>query len=347
LVFEDQKPDFSMNYLSFEPEDFATDAFFCSWVLHPTPEAEIFWLDWLRENPSKSDDIEMARQMVLLASSEENVAPSAETIERLWQGIDERKNKKVILFQNRIVWMKVAAVVSLLILAFAFYLQKETRNNTYRTAFGESRRLLLPDGSQVTLNANSSLRVADRWGRRTEREVWLEGEAFFSVTKLKKEGRPVKFTVHTHDLNVEVRGTEFNVNTRKNQTQVVLSEGLVHLLLNSASPKEIRMKPGDLVDFSKQNQRLHIRHLPDTTPVNSWKNNRWTLNDTPLDDIAALIQETYGVTVMIENDSLKKQRVTGIVPTDNMEDLLSALESILPINITKQDNRVTIRSHSL
>ena len=204
-----------MNYLSFEPEDFATDAFFCSWVLHPTPETELFWLDWLRNNPSKARDIEMARQMVLLASSDEGIAPGSETVDRIWQGIEDGKNRKVIVFRNRLVWLKVAAALTLLLVAFAVYLNRQTHNHTYRTAFGESRRVLLPDGSLVTLNANSSLRVADRWGRRTEREVWLEGEAFFSVSKLKKAGSAVKFTVHTHDLNVEVRGTEFNDNTRQ------------------------------------------------------------------------------------------------------------------------------------
>jgi transmembrane sensor len=343
LFLEDENPDFSMNYLSFEPEDFATDAFFCSWVLHPTPETEIFWLDWLRNNPSKARDIEMARQMVLLASSEEGVAPGSETVDRIWQGIEDGKNRKVIVLAERIMWAKVAAAVALLLIAFTVYLNRQTHNYTYRTAFGESRRVLLPDGSLVTLNANSSLRVADRWGRRTEREVWLEGEAFFSVSKLKKAGRAVKFTVHTHDLNVEVRGTEFNVNTRQDQTQVVLSEGLVHLQLNDRLEKEIQMKPGDLVNFSRSKRQLRIRHLPDAGPMYSWKNNRWTLNDASLAEIAILIRETYGVTVTIENDSLKRQTVNGVVPTDNMGDLLNALESILPITITHEEQRVTIR----
>ncbi|MGX5852325.1 FecR family protein [Dyadobacter jiangsuensis] len=332
-----------MNYLSFEPEDFAADAFFCSWVLHPTPETERFWLDWLRNNASKARDIELARQMVLLASSEETPAPSPETVDRIWQGIEEGKSRKVILFPNRTIWLKAVAAVILLLVAFGGYFYRKGQNHTYHTAFGESRRVLLPDGTLVTLNANSSLRVADRWGRRTEREVWLDGEAFFSVSKLKKAGHAVKFTVHTHDLNVEVRGTEFNVNTRQDQTQVVLSEGLVHLRLNDRPGEEIRMKPGDLVDFSRSRQQLHIQHLPDASPMYSWKNNRWTLNDASLAEIAVLIRETYGVTVTIESDSLEKQTVNGVVPTDNMGDLLNALESILPITITHEEQRVTIR----
>lgn len=332
-----------MNYLLFEPEDFATDACFCSWVLRPTAETELFWLDFLRDHPSKARDIEMARQMVLLASSDGGGKPSAETVDRIWQGIEEGKNRKRTLWLNRMLWMKAAAAVALLTIASALYLGRQTQNHIYRTSFGESRRVLLPDGSLVTLNANSKLRVADRWGRPTDREVWLDGEAFFSVSKVKRKGRAIKFIVHTHDLNVEVRGTEFNVNTRKEQTRVVLSEGLVHLHLNGSTEKEIRMKPGDLVDFSSRSKKLSIRHLPDASPIYAWKNNRWALNDTPLSEIAVLIRETYGVTVSIETDSLQKQVVNGVVPTDNMEDLLNALESVLPITITHRENRVTIR----
>nr|WP_295928834.1 FecR domain-containing protein [uncultured Dyadobacter sp.] len=333
-----------MNYLSFEPEDFATDAFFCSWVLHPTPETELFWLDFLRDYPAKARDIELARQMVLLASLGDDIKPSPATVDRIWEGIEAGRSPKRFVLRDRVVWMKIAAAVTLLLVAFAFYVGQQNRNHTYHTSFGESRRVLLPDGSLVTLNANSSLRVADRWGRRTEREVWLSGEAFFSVSKLKREGKAVKFIVHTHDLSVEVRGTQFNVNTRKEQTRVVLSEGLIHLHLNGEDRKEIRMKPGDLVDFSRNKQKLSMRHLHDAAPVYSWKNNRWTLNDTPLGEIATLIRDTYGVTVTIETDSLRKQVVNGIVPTDSMEDLLNALETVLPITITHQANRVTIRS---
>jgi transmembrane sensor len=335
-----------MNYSLYEPEDFALDAFFCSWVLEPTTENEAFWLEWLHNNPGKSRDIEVARQLVLLASSDVGLPPSPETVDRIWKGIEDGRQSEIFVPQNRRLWLKIAASVALLVIAFTGYLYKRDQTHTYRTAFGESRRLLMPDGSQVTLNANSTLRIPGQWGQSSEREVWLEGEAFFHVNKIRKAGQATKFVVHTHDLNVEVKGTQFNVNTRKNQTQVVLSEGLVHLYLNgNKSGKKIRMNPGDLVDFSAHNQKLSIQHLSDATAAFSWKNNRWTLNDTSLEEISILIQETYGITVIIANDSLRQQKVTGIVPTDNIDDLLGSLESILPITITRKENKITIEKH--
>jgi len=336
-----------MNYLSFEPEDFAVDEYFCRWVLSPSPETEAFWQDWLFRNPGKNKHVEIARQLVLLASSaEDNQQITSETIDRIWQGIEEGKQTEKLHFLLKSkFWLKVAAAVSLLLLVFAGYFQKKVQSHTYRTAFGESRRLLLPDKSLVTLNANSSLRISDEWGRPKEREVWLEGEAFFSVSKTKRKNRPVKFVVHTPDLNVEVKGTEFNVNTRKNKTSVVLSEGLVHLYLCGIGDKnEIRMKPGDLVDFSTGDKKLSRKHLADASPLYSWKNNIWTLDGTSLEDISILIQETYGLTVNVENEYLRKQKVNGIIPTDNMEDLLHALESILPITIIKDESHILIKN---
>lgn len=335
-----------MNYLSFEPEDFAVDAFFCRWVLAPTPEAEVFWRDWLSENQFKKKDVEIARQLVLLASADDGVVPTSETVDRIWQRIDAGKQVcKFHFLRESKFWMKVAAAVSLLVIVFAGYFHKRIQSHTYRTAFGESRRLLLPDKSLVTLNANSTLRISDVWGKPTEREVWLEGEAFFSVSKIRRNNQSVKFVVHTPDLNVEVKGTEFNVNTRKNKTRVVLSEGLVHLYLCGIGEKnEIRMKPGDLVDFSTNNKKLSRKHLADASPVYSWKNNIWTLDATSLEEISALIQETYGLTVSIDNDSLKRKKVTGIIPTDNVEDLLNALESILPISIARKENGIMIKN---
>ena len=334
-----------MKYLLYEPEDFAADEFFSGWVLYPTPVTESFWQEWLQKNPDRRKDIEIARQLVLIASSDTGKGASEFTRDRIWQAVlaGRQNNRFSLRYGN--LWIKAAAVISLLILALGGYLYTKERGQVFRTAFGESRRLALPDGSHVTLNANSYLKVSQDWHKAGFREVWLEGEAFFEVSKINKKGLPLKFVVHTHDLNVEVKGTQFNVNTRKDQTQVVLSEGLIHLLLKgNESGKQILMKPGDLVDFSANRQQFSIRHLPDAAPIYSWKDNRWTLNDTSLEEIAVLIQETYGVAVSIGKGDLGDQKVTGVVPTDNLDDLLNSLESILPVTIRRNENQVTIQN---
>ena len=94
-----------MNYSLYEPEDFAVDTLFCSWVLEPTPENEAFWLEWLHSNPGKSRDIEVARQLVLLASSDIGLSPSTETVERIWKNIEDGKQSEIFVPQNRRLWL--------------------------------------------------------------------------------------------------------------------------------------------------------------------------------------------------------------------------------------------------
>ena len=76
-----------------------------------------------------------------------------------------------------------------------------------------SSEILLPDGSAVTLNANSKL----QYYTHSARKVWLEGEAFFEVKKIPETAEP--FQVVTNDLTITVLGTTFNVNSRNEQTK--------------------------------------------------------------------------------------------------------------------------------
>ena len=92
------------------------------------------------------------------------------------------------------------------------------------TDFGQTRALALPDGSQVTLNGHSSLRYATTWQPDQPREVWLDGEGFFSVQHMANNQR---FLVHTTaGLQIEVLGTKFVVARRRDQTRVVLLQTL-------------------------------------------------------------------------------------------------------------------------
>ncbi len=82
------------------------------------------------------------------------------------------------------VWKVAAAFIGMLFLAGIgwWYYDYEIRTALYATTFGEVKNITLPDGTGVVLNANSSLRVSDNTSEDSVREVWLEGEAFFSVT---------------------------------------------------------------------------------------------------------------------------------------------------------------------
>lgn len=340
-----------MNYLSFEPEDFAADAFFTRWVREPDEETEAFWQDWLQTYPYKVQDVALARQLVLLLATDSDAEPAEPVIRTMWQRIQDGKQSDPVVIEHpaRRSWLsgisRAAAVIALLVLAAGGVYVWQQRTVTYETAYGESQRIKLPDGSFVDLNAHSTLAMTANWPAGANREVWLNGEAFFTVSKKQQQGKPIKFTVHTSDLDINVKGTQFDVSTRKQQTKVVLSEGSIQLRLNERSDDQsLQMKPGDAVVFSKEKQRLAVDHLANPQASHSWTSSRWTLDDTSLNEVAVLIEETYGVPVSFADDTLMKLTVTGVIPTNSLPDLLNTLESILSIKIDRQPNQLIVRA---
>src|SRR5579872_616700 len=127
---------------------------------------------------------------------------------------------------RRVVRLTRVLVVAASLTAIAFgiwWIGARTGHLQYseiRTGYGEIKSVLLPDSSVVTLNANSTMRIPEQWTEASGRQVWLEGEAYFQVQK--KPATAEKFVVHTKEVDVEVLGTKFNVNARRERAVVSL-----------------------------------------------------------------------------------------------------------------------------
>lgn len=213
----------------------------------------------------------------------------------------------------------------------------------YQTKYGQMQTIVLPDGSKVMLNANSRLEINKEWKETENREVSLVGEAFFEVEK--KLSTKQKFVVHTADLDVVVLGTSFNVSDRYAKTKVVLKEGAVTLKLNNergeAKNREIVMQVGEMVEFSKKENKL-IKQKVNAERYASWKENKLIFEDTPMQEIALLIQENYGLEVSFEDESLAKRKITGTIPSQNLQILLSSLETIFDVKITQKNEKLIL-----
>jgi ferric-dicitrate binding protein FerR (iron transport regulator) len=232
-----------------------------------------------------------------------------------------------------------------------FLLMNTSSNVSYKTAYGETMSVVLPDSSVVSLNGNSQLSYAPVWKTTTTREVWLEGEAFFEVRQKDKNeiksaahsqddntSEGLKFVVHSANFDVEVLGTSFNVNDRGNHASVVLHSGRVRL--QQADEKaNIMMKPGDLVAFSKENNDL-VTKTVDPDLYTSWTKNKLVFDRTPLFEIARLLEDNYGLEITLKDAHLRERIFTGTIPTMQVEVLLRILEESLQIHITKKGNQV-------
>ncbi len=244
--------------------------------------------------------------------------------------------------RNPAVRRLAAACVVVLVAAAVvlFGLGDLIRYRTYATRSGETRSLVLPDGSQVALNANSTLKVARYLPGTDGREVWLTGEAFFTVAKRPDRAR---FVVHTQDLDVVVLGTQFNVTQRRGDTRVVLSEGKVKLLPRTAAhAPPVLMAPGDLVQVSAARRQVARRTV---TPENysSWRENKLVFDSTPLAEVLLTVQDFYGVRVKLADPAMGEKKFTATLPNNDLNIVLKAISSVYGLEVQPQRGQIILQ----
>lgn len=236
-----------------------------------------------------------------------------------------------------------AAVVGALLVALSSYWgyrQLYPDDLIQHTAYGTTSKLTLPDGSMVTLNGNSSLRYAARWTTGQVREVWLDGEGFFRVTH---QPRHERFLVHLpNTVTIEVLGTQFNVLARQSRSRVVLNNGKIRLNVGERSKERLVMLPGDLV-FADVKTHVFYRKRVDPAAQSSWQEGKLSFDGTTLGEVAQMLEETYGVTIVIADTGLKKQTISGTIPNKNLNTILKGLSTLFDLHIARQANRITIQ----
>ena len=221
-----------------------------------TPHEKQLIKEWLKEEGSE----EVFYQHLAIWEANHlqftpNEEKAADQFRKFLDGIEtsnkpkSKENVRRFSPSVNIRYASLAASITVLICLAFYFSQDYFFYDTYSTAYGMTKNILLEDGSEVTLNANSTLKVPKALADIDVREVWLTGEAFFSIAK-----RPghVKFSVHTDNLDVEVLGTKFNVSNRHGKTEVVLNEGSVKLTSDVNNTNAVLyMKPGDFVSLSQ------------------------------------------------------------------------------------------------
>jgi transmembrane sensor len=339
------------NFVSYSVSDFVLEESFQQWVLDPTPLRDAFWQKIIAENSQVADKISKAKEIIQLLQNDSD-SPTPELTNRLWDKIStETIHQKPLpkpLYEpskpssNSYSWMKIAASVGLfigLLAGITWYLKSQPSD--YQTAFGENKDVTLPDGSVVKLNANSNLKISKDWSDKQTREVWLTGEAFFTVTKHPNSGN-AKFIVHTNHLDVEVLGTEFNVAYSDTSTNVTLNSGKIKLDVHGNDNSEIiLMKPGEQVVYLANSQKTSKKEVQ-AASVSAWVNSRWMLESTPLSEVAAKIKQTFGLDVIITDPQLASEQMTGVIVTNNLDEVLQGISTIYSLKVTKENNQIIL-----
>jgi transmembrane sensor len=349
-----------MSYEDFSAEDFLMDASFKKWLLDPDPATIYFWESWLTKNPDKRNTVEEAIEIFKLIHFQEYPF-TANDSRQVWdnilakrQGIPHPKatpiGKIYALNNKRLGYMAriAAGLIFILVAGITLYFISGYRQEIqYLTKYGEKREILLPDSSVVVLNGNSSLIIRPRWNQGPPREVWLEGEAFFHIRKRaaiakqqRKPGEMIKFTVHTNNLDVMVLGTAFNVNDRKGITKVMLQKGQVKLSLKEGlSGRELMMEPEDMVEVWGLKRKVSKRKVNPELYA-SWTKDKLIVDNTPLAEVAAILEDSFGYEVIFKDQAHAQRLVRGTLPLNEINILLEALANSLDLQVSKEGKRI-------
>lgn len=243
---------------------------------------------------------------------------------------DSTKGKLISLNPLR-KWMQVAAAVVLLF--GGSYLFYSSLDSSIVTKYAESTEAILPDGSQIVLNAESKISYNEKkWNEK--RNVVLEGEAYFKVAKGKQ------FTVATKDGVVTVLGTQFNVENRNGFFEVSCYEGLVSVTYQN---KETKLPAGTSF-LVIHGEIKHIDVLHDNAP--SWLNKESSFNSIPLSFVLNEFQRQFNVHVETQNVN-GDQLFTGTFSNTNIDLALQSISVPSQIKYKLEGDKVLFYAQSI
>lgn len=343
-----------MFYSKFKTEDFIADEYFIQWVKSPNEASNEFWNAWLSTHPEQKESILKAKEFITLLDLDERKVPEGKFLE-LWQNIAkatafnepvhlsvaEESSQSAHRFSFSWIYRAAAAILVCALSFWGYKVYDQSRLISISTAFGESRTLFLPDSTKVTLNANSSLRYFKSDFDSHQRKVTLNGQAFFAVTH---QPTHENFKVYTDELQVEVLGTRFDVNSRRGTTKVILEEGKVRLDIDTENqkPQSLIMKPGDLVEVAGNTNAIS-RTVVNTSDYLSWRNNRIEFIGSSLEEIGLWLEDNYGYEVVFEEEELKNRKFTGSSSSDDLSELFQKLVKVFDLEITQNGTKIILR----
>ncbi len=244
---------------------------------------------------------------------------------------------------------RAAAILILPLIALACWMgvTLKSQQDTYvevRSTTGMVNCVTLPDNSQVWLNSDSYLRYPTRFGNK-ERRVLLFGEGYFSVAK--DSGR--KFIVDAHSAEIEVYGTEFNLEAYEAEhIHATLVSGSVGLRYDDSNhcKQLLRFSPGQQAIYNNRTGMVYLDNANLKT-ITSWKDGKLILENTSLEDALRMIGNKYNVQFIIRNDNIRSQKFTGTFSNQSLDVIFRHFNMSSNIRFNQLESEDTRKDGSL
>ncbi|MEQ8552596.1 MAG: FecR domain-containing protein [Cyclobacteriaceae bacterium] len=291
-------------YKNYKAQDLAMEDSFIEWVNNPDGSGTSFWKEWCHRNPEKSEEIQIAKQIVInLARG--SVSASKEEIDEAWRElevvVDKTTPNKANSRRTKDIYKLCATVLLAVMIGvwiYASFQHQQSINSQFIEKYtdrGQRLTTILPDGSKVILNADSKISYPEDFGV-SQRKVNLTGEAYFDIRHDKD--RP--FIVNVGNISTKVLGTTFNIKAySSDQVQIALESGMIQVK-DFNTGIDLKLEPGELILIDSA--RVHPVQKFDHKEVFGWQNAYLCFTKTSFKEAIESLERWYGVDFEIRED---------------------------------------------
>ena len=250
---------------------------------------------------------------------------------------------------SRGYWIAAAAAVLLLAaipaaLEFGYRLHKDPAPVAWQEIVvptAQTRSLVLPDGTRLTLNAGSRVTWPEAFSGDV-REIFLDGEVEADVAK--DPERP--FIIHSGEVDVRVHGTRFDLKSYRDATmvEVMLMEGSVSLGIPAPEGRrEVLLMPGDLAQYDRRAGDVSLGKVATEGFRTFTDGGSFSFINIPLQDIATDLERTFGTRIIVADASIASQRFLAFFTNgESLDEILRLLAANGRLRIARKDGTVYI-----
>lgn len=305
-----------------------------------TPMEKAAVAEWLTEKEEHQRYFEHFR--LIWAESKKLAAVSTVDENDAWSRFQQRvgtneNTTRIVRMDTGMNWkplLRVAAILIVLLGAAGFwYLSKMNTQPMIVRSGGQIKNETLPDGSQVTLNKQSTIEYAASF--KKQRSVKLEGEAFFNVAQ--DPGKP--FVLQVNDVTVRVLGTSFNVKSVDGKTEVIVETGAVEVTKNSNS---VQLKQHEKAVITAEQDAPSKQSNSDEL-YNYYRTQTFVCNNTPLWKLVDILNEAYGVNIVIADNNKRDLQINSTFTNSSLDSTLKVIGLTYEITVEKKGSQIILK----
>lgn len=301
----------------------------------------------LREEVNSMSDDRLEDSLREAWESAEVSSSDADRLDELKVRIDQQlfPSHRVVPLYWKVLRIAAAVLLPLFMIATVYLYQENTvlsqKDFVATTGKGEQVTISLPDGTQVTLNAESRLSYNLSNFNSDERRVVFDGEGYFRVAK--NPSSP--FSISAKGLKVSVLGTTFNLRARSADATAELSleEGSVRFQ-SLKTGQGVILSPNQTAILDQIHGTVTVEESSYTTDASAWRRGELAFRNVPFAEVLKELEEAYHVSIAIETEEIDYQDdlFTGVLSRTNINEALEVIEHSYHLKATLKDGKITL-----